>query len=129
MRFLAALWIGVLESGAWLRNAAHGNAAAALLASRVDGLAGIEFAFPIEANAVFLCAPERVIEGLLARGWRFYTFFGGAACFMFAWEADLAIVEQLADDIPHWRRWRRRPRNDGSDQRIESNQIAGEFAG
>ena len=28
MRFLAAPWVGMLESGAWLRNAAHGNACA-----------------------------------------------------------------------------------------------------
>ena len=32
MRFLSAPWVGLFESGAWLRNAAHGNACAARLA-------------------------------------------------------------------------------------------------
>ncbi len=55
--------------------------------------------FPVEANAVFLSAPEAVLDGLRARGWRFYTFIGGGARFMFAWDADPARVEQLGNDI------------------------------
>ncbi len=99
MRFLAAPWIGMLESGAWLRNAAHGNDCARKLAEAVAGLPGLELMFPVEANAVFLRAPEPVLDGLRARGWRFYTFIGGGARFMFAWDADPARVDQLADDI------------------------------
>jgi threonine aldolase len=99
MRFLAAPWVGLLESGAWLRNAAHGNAAAARLAARVADVPGVAPIFPVEANAVFLRAPDAILDGLRARGWRFYTFIGGGARFMFAWDADPARVEALADDI------------------------------
>lgn len=53
MRFLAAPWIGLLESGAWLRNARHANACAMRLASAIDRLPGVEPMFPVEANAVF----------------------------------------------------------------------------
>lgn len=99
MRFLAAPWIGLLESGAWLRNARHGNACAMRLASAIAGLPGIAPMFPVEANAVFLRAPPAVLEALRARGWRFYTFIGGGARFMFAWDADDARIDALAADI------------------------------
>ncbi|WP_226633902.1 threonine aldolase family protein [Novosphingobium profundi] len=99
MRFLAAPWIGMIESGAWLSNAAHANRSAATLAEGLVGLEEIAFVFPVEANAVFVQAPDAVLEGLRARGWRFYTFIGGAARFMFAWDADIGRVEALAADI------------------------------
>ena len=99
MRFLAAPWVGMLESGAWLRNAIHANAVAMLLADRIGDLPGVDIVFPVEANALFLRAPDPLLQGLRDRGWRFYTFIGGAARFMFAWDADLAIVETLAADI------------------------------
>ena len=99
MRFLAAPWVGMLESGVWLSNAAHGNECARRLAAAIADLPGVEPMFPVEANAVFLRAPEPVLEGLRARGWRFYTFIGGGARFMFAWDADFARVETLARDL------------------------------
>jgi threonine aldolase len=99
MRFLSAPWIGLLDSGAWLGNARHGNAAAARLAGAIEGLPGIDFLFKVEANSVFLKAPEAVLEALRQRGWRFYTFIGGGARFMFAWDADPTRVDALAADI------------------------------
>jgi threonine aldolase len=99
MRFLAAPWIGMLESGAWLTNAQHANSCAKRLAMQVIGLPGIELMFPVEANAVFLRAPEAVLQELRNRGWRFYTFIGGGARFMFAWDADPLRVDALAGDI------------------------------
>jgi len=74
MRFLAAPWLGLLTGDAWLRNAQHANRAARGLASRLRKEAGIESAFPIEANAVFVSMDERLASGLHARGWRFYKF-------------------------------------------------------
>ncbi|WP_084582128.1 threonine aldolase family protein [Sphingomonas azotifigens] len=99
MRFLAAPWVGMLEDGAWLRNARHANGCAQQLAGQIQGLPGVELMFPVEANGVFVRAPEAVLEGLRSRGWRFYTFIGGGARFMFAWDADPARVDQLAADI------------------------------
>jgi threonine aldolase len=99
MRFLSAPWVGMLESGAWLGNAAHGNACAARLARAIEGLPEVELMFPVEANAVFVKAPEAVLEQLRTLGWRFYTFIGGGARFMFAWDADVARVDALAGDI------------------------------
>lgn len=99
MRFLSAPWVGLLESGAWLANARHGNGCATRLAHALAGCPGVELLFPVEANSVFLKAPEPVLEELRRRGWRFYTFIGGGARFMFAWDARPDRVEELAADI------------------------------
>ena len=99
MRFLAAPWVGLLRDGAWLRNAAHANACATRLARAVVDLADFKPMFPVQANAVFLRASPDRLESLRQRGWRFYTFIGGGARFMFAWDADPARVDALARDI------------------------------
>lgn len=99
MRFLAAPWVAMFESGAWLRNAANANACARRLASRLEGIQGMEVLFPVESNAVFLHAPARKLESLRARGWRFYTFIGGGARFMFSWDSSIERVDELAEDI------------------------------
>jgi len=54
MRFLSAPWVGMIETGAWLRNAAHGNECAARLSRQISGLARLEIMFPVQANAVFV---------------------------------------------------------------------------
>lgn len=99
MRFLSAPWVGMLESGAWLRNAEHANRCAKQFAARVAGTPGIELAQPVEANAVFVEAPPDVLNKLHERGWSFYTFIGGAARFMFAWDSDPRRAEALANDL------------------------------
>jgi threonine aldolase len=99
MRFLAAPWVGLLETGAWLRHARHGNTCAARLASSLTGVRGVEPMFPVQANAVFLRLPEAAQVALRERGWRFYTFIGGGARFMFAWDAEPAELERLVGDI------------------------------
>jgi threonine aldolase len=99
MRFLTAPWIKLLDTGAWLRYASHANACAQRLAGRLAGAPGVKVLFPAEANAVFLEASPERWERLRAKGWRFYTFIGGGARFMFAWDSLFERVDQLADDI------------------------------
>ncbi len=99
MRFLSAPWVAMLENGAWLRNAAHANDCARLFAEAVADLPGIALMFPRDANAVFLRLEPGLIEALRGRGWRFYTFIGGGARFMFAWDAEQDRVRQLARDL------------------------------
>jgi threonine aldolase len=36
---------------------------------------------------------------LRARGWSFYTFIGGAARFMFAWDSEPARIDALTRDL------------------------------
>jgi threonine aldolase len=99
MRFLAAPWIGMLESGAWLRNAAHANRCATHFAEQIAGIPTVKIVSAVEANAVFLMTSEQILDKLRARGWRFYTFIGGAARFMFAWDSDLRRVDELVRDL------------------------------
>jgi threonine aldolase len=47
----------------------------------------------------FVEAPENVLNQLRARGWSFYTFIGGAARFMFAWDSQPARIEALTRDL------------------------------
>jgi threonine aldolase len=99
MRFLSAPWVGMFETGAWLRNAEHGNACATRLAQQLGGVPGLEILFPVQANAVFVRMPEAKLAALRDRGWRFYTFIGGGARFMFAWDSSPQRVDELAADI------------------------------
>lgn len=99
MRFLAAPWVGLLQSGAWLKNATHANAAAAKLEAGFRAIPGVEFLAAREANAVFVRLPPEVAVGLRERGWKFYTFIGaGGARFMCTWDTADEDVNALLDD-------------------------------
>jgi len=100
MRFLAAPWIGMLESGAWLSRAGHANACAALLEARLREIPGVGIRFPRQANSVFADFSPEVAAGLRERGWHFYSFIGsGGARFMCSWETTAEDVELLAADL------------------------------
>lgn len=99
MRFLSAPWVGMLESGAWLRNAAHANRCAQYFAEQVKRIPAVRLAGPVEANAVFLQASEELLNRVREKGWHFYTFIGGAARFMFAWDTDLARIDMFCRDL------------------------------
>ena len=89
----------MIESGAWLRNAAHGNACARYFADHIANLPGMEIAFRVQANAVFIHASDDVLDALRRRGWKFYTFIGGAARFMFSWDASFERIDELSRDV------------------------------
>jgi Threonine aldolase len=100
MRFLSAPWVGMLESGAWLRHAAHANAMAALLEKRISALPGVEILFPRQANSVFVRIPPAAVTALREKGWRFYTFIGaGGSRLMCSWETSEDDVESFAADL------------------------------
>src|SRR5579863_647610 len=99
MRFLTAPWVGLLDSGAWLKNATHANACATRFAVQIADIPGVRIAAPVDANAVFLLASDSVLAGLRQRGWRFYTFIGGAARGMFAWDSSRTRVDALVRDL------------------------------
>lgn len=100
MRFLSAPWIGLLESGAWLKNAVHANHSAAILEERLSAIPGIKLKFPREANAIFVEMPPEVCEKLRVAGWRFYTFIGaGGARFLCSWRTTESEIDALVSDI------------------------------
>jgi threonine aldolase len=100
MRFISAPWLGLLETGAWFRNAEHANRCAAYLEHQLLTIDGIEIMFPREANAVFVKLPRRVIQALYAKQWQFYTFIGAEGVrFMCSWSSTQERIDQLVADI------------------------------
>ncbi len=72
-RFVTAPFAATLESGAWLRHAAHANAMASELAQRLTSL-GVALRFPAEANAVFAEFTPSEHAELQRRGHQYYLF-------------------------------------------------------
>jgi threonine aldolase len=100
MRFLSAPWIGLLENGAWLANAAHANACAKQLAQRLAAIPGVTLMHPCQANAVFLAIPPLALTALRDRGWHFYSFIGsGGARFMCSWDTRQEDLDLLTGDL------------------------------
>lgn len=100
MRYLSAGWVGLIESGAWLRNAEHANRAARLLESELRKIDGLSLMCPVNANSVFVQLPPDVAQGLRSKGWRFYTFIGsGGARFMCSWDTSDEDVLALTTDL------------------------------
>lgn len=100
MRFIAAPWLGLLETDAWLRNARQANAMAAYLAESLQAIDGVRLMFPRQANSVFLELPATAIEGLRTRGWLFYTFIGvGGVRLMCSWNTPRAAVDEFVADL------------------------------
>ena len=98
-RLLAAPWAAMLESGSWLRHAAHANACARRLGTALAAIDGVTVNFPVEANAVFIDLPRRVQEGLFARGWRVHEFEGGGWRFMCSWATQHEDIDALVADM------------------------------
>ena len=100
MRFIAAPWIGLVESGAWLANARHANAMAERLHGAIRTLPGVRVMHPPEANGVFAYCPKPVIDAMHAAGWKFYEFLPGGGCrFMCAWDTTAEAVDAFAADL------------------------------
>jgi threonine aldolase len=78
----------MIEQGILLKNAAHANRCAGLLAEELLSVPGVQLVHPVQANAVFVQMPEALIDALHADGWHFYTFIGsGHARFMCSWQS------------------------------------------
>jgi threonine aldolase len=94
-RFLAAPWIGMLESGAWARRAAHANAMARKLAAAMP----FPVLHPVESNGLFVAMDEPTLKRLHASGWFVYRFIDGSVRFMCSWATTQAAVEELGEAL------------------------------
>ena len=99
MRFLAAPWVGLLKSGAWLGNAGRANRGARALKAGLEGIPGVRVLYPVEANAVFVEFADKIRKGLRDRGWLFYDFIGaGGSRLMCSWDTSEADVRAFVSD-------------------------------
>jgi threonine aldolase len=94
-RFYAAPFIGMLESGALVRHAAHANAMARKLADAMP----FRVVHPVEANAVFVEMDEPTLARLHAAGWFAYRFLDGTVRFVCSWATTEAAVEEVLEAL------------------------------
>lgn len=99
MRFLATPIIGLLETGAWLKNARHANEMAELLKTKISALPNCKILYPRESNAVFVTMPLEKANRLKEKGWRFYDFIGSGYRFMTTWDTTSEDIESLIRDL------------------------------
>lgn len=99
MRFLAAPWIGLLKTGAWLKYAARANEMARRLARSLEVLPGTRLLHPCEGNGVFIEFPLPLIQRLHGMGWHFYVFEGEQGCrLMCSWDTAPADIDAFVGD-------------------------------
>ena len=100
MRFLAAPWALMLETGAWLAHAAHAHRMALYLRDELKRFDAVRVMHPVQSNAVFVDMPEISARELRARGWLFHNFIGpGHYRFMCSWNATEEAVDSLIRDL------------------------------
>lgn len=99
MRLMTAPLLGLLETGAWLRNARHANDCAAYLAARLADV-GLEPAFPRAANGVFIRLDAAAAAEFRELGWSFHVNdCHGAARFMCGWDTTRERIDALVADL------------------------------
>ncbi len=102
MRFVSTQLEALLTDGLYLRNAAHANTMARLLAQRVDDIDGVALARPVQANAVFALLPREVSERLMARfHFYFWNEATGEVRWMCAFDTTEDDIETFAAAIAH----------------------------
>ncbi|MBC7369581.1 MAG: low specificity L-threonine aldolase [Undibacterium sp.] len=99
-RFASAQWCALLESGAWLRHAAHANTQTQKLAAALRALPGVTLLQEPEANALFAQLPPPAAAAVLARGWHFYPFIGEHGYrLMCSWATTDADLARFTTDL------------------------------
>ncbi|WP_298161662.1 low specificity L-threonine aldolase [Brevundimonas sp.] len=98
-RFLAAPFLGMLESNAWEDGAAHANLMAQRLAAGIATRSPYALAHPVEANAVFVRMPAKAHAKLNALGWACYRFDDGSVRFVCSWATEEAAVDEVIEAI------------------------------
>lgn len=100
MRFLAAPWPAMLQSGAYIRYAEQANRCAELLEKELRLVPNVRILFPRQANSVFVELPPAVCESMHEQGWHFYSFIGcGGARLMCSWDTTPADVREFIHDL------------------------------
>jgi threonine aldolase len=94
-RFYAAPFIGMLESGAFLRHAAHANAMARRLAQAMP----FAVRHAVEANGVFVEMDDATLARLHSSGWFAYRFLDGSVRFMCSWATTPEAVDSVVETL------------------------------
>ncbi len=93
MRFLSLQLEAYLADDLWLRLATHANEQAARLAAGLSGVPGIEIAYPVDGNQLFVAFPPAVRDGLAAAGFGYSTWDDRLTRLVCAFNTDPAHVD------------------------------------
>jgi len=100
MRYPAAQWAAILESGAWLKNGAQANRMAAHLAEETKKVPGVRLIREPEANALFVELPKSSAAAMESRGWHFYLFIGESGYrLMCSWDTREEDIRMFVSDL------------------------------
>lgn len=67
MRYLSAQFLAYFEDNLWGKNAKNANKMAQIFAKKLNKFKNIEFAYPVEANGIFIKIDRKYIEKLLEK--------------------------------------------------------------
>jgi threonine aldolase len=102
-RFASAQLLELYGTRLWSELATHANARATELAAGLSGLDQVEIAYPVQANAVFLRAPQAVGEALAQRfGCQTFVVPEPLVRLMCSWDttaADVAAVHAVVREL------------------------------
>ncbi len=98
-RFLSAQLDAWLTDDLWLRLARHANAMADRLAAGLRDRPGVEIAYPVEANELFVRLPEATIAALETAGFQFYRWDDGLIRLVTAFDTPAASVDAFLEIV------------------------------
>ena len=100
MRFISCQWVGLLQDGAWLRNAAQANAMARALAAELRRCSRLKVLVEPETNTVMVEIPSDIAAAIRVKGW-FLKSHGGADSYrlMCSWATQSTDVDELIADL------------------------------
>jgi threonine aldolase len=93
MRYLSVQMETLLTNDLWRSNAAHANRMAQLLERELKKIAGVQMAYPVEANGVFAKIPKHAIAKILER---YFFYVWNEEESMVRWMCSFDITE---DDV------------------------------
>lgn len=100
MRFIAVQFEALLTNELWRQNAVHANHMAQLLASGLGKIPGVELAYPVQANGVFVRMPEQMMNTLLNEYFFYVTYENGpVARFMTSFDTTEGEVNRFLTSV------------------------------
>lgn len=97
MRFHTCQMDALLTDGLWLRNARQANEMAARLGKGLSSISGCQLLSEPEANILFCHLPEKLMEGLIAEDYKFYTgrWGSGVVRFVTSFSHSFSDIDEL----------------------------------
>jgi threonine aldolase len=71
------------------------------LETAIRKIPSVKIVHPVQTNAVFATIPDKMVNGMYERGWKFYTHVGsqGEARLMCSWDTTAQDVDEFAADL------------------------------